>query len=294
MSLEFFWSNLKKSFHSRLKGEFVFTFHEGRCGSTILGDLLDQHPKINWAGEFYWLIYNSWREKWLNDRGVAKWTGYHEDLCYELEKMKRGELSILPEGEDIFSILEKKREISSEKFLGIEIQTLELDPFAISLEEYISKIKEKGAQRFIVLERKNQLRTAVSFSIARKNSQLHITSDKEEKITTIKIDPSSMILKARKKSLMEHLQEAKRNYNRIKNILEPEGYLYLCYEDDIFSDPVVGYTKVCQFLNIPTLQEEVFIRYNKTNPFSLKDIIENFEEIEKELSGTEFEWMLYE
>ncbi len=289
-----FWGNLKKNFDSRLKGELVFIFHEGRCGSTILADLLDQHPKIKWAGEIYWLIYNSWKKKWLSHKGLPKGTVFHEDLLHELQKMKRGEISILPEGEDVFSIVEKKRETSFEKFLGIEIQSFELEPFNICFKDYIQKIKEKATCRFIILERRNQLRTAVSFAIALKNSQLHITSDQETKVTTVKIDPTSMILKARKMTLMEHLQETKKNYNHIKNVLEPESLLYLSYEDDIFSDPTLAYTRVCEFLDIPALQEEIFIRYNKTNPFPLKDIIENFEEIEKELSGTEFEWMLYE
>ena len=28
-------------------------FHPGRCGSTVLGNLLNQHPSIEWDGEIY-------------------------------------------------------------------------------------------------------------------------------------------------------------------------------------------------------------------------------------------------
>ncbi|MGF1479266.1 MAG: hypothetical protein ACFB4I_07215 [Cyanophyceae cyanobacterium] len=31
----------------------IFMWHHGRCGSTVLGKLLDQHPDINWRGEIF-------------------------------------------------------------------------------------------------------------------------------------------------------------------------------------------------------------------------------------------------
>ena len=31
----------------------VAMFHSGRTGSTVLGDLLKQHPNVDWAGEIY-------------------------------------------------------------------------------------------------------------------------------------------------------------------------------------------------------------------------------------------------
>ncbi len=294
MSIETFWMSLKKNLHAKLNGEFVFVFHEGRCGSTILGDLLDQHPKIKWMAEPYWSILNSWRMKWLVHRGEEKDILFSKDLLNTYAKMKKGELNILPEGEDVFSALETWRKASTEKFLGVEIQFFELDLFNIRFKDYIQNVKEKGTPHFIVLERKNQLRTATSFLIAAKNLQFHITSDKKAQVTKIKINPSSMFLKDKEITLIEHLQETKRIYSHIKKVLLPEKHLYLSYEEDIASDPLVAYKKVCRFLNIQSLEEEAFIRYNKTNPFLLKDIIENFDEIVEELKETEFEWMLYE
>lgn len=66
----------------------------------------------------------------------------------------------------------------------------------------------------------------------------------------------------------------------------------MTYEDDISKDPLVGYKRICQFLGAGL--EKVSIRFGKTNPFKLSDIIINFEEVERILRGSPFEWMLYE
>ena len=68
--------------------------------------------------------------------------------------------------------------------------------------------------------------------------------------------------------------------------------LTLEYEDDILGNPRVAYEKTCEFLGIrpdgfaPDLAG--------INPFGVADMIENFQESEKCLSGTRFAWMLYD
>ena len=36
--------------------------HNGRCGSTVVGDLLAQNPNIHWASELYDIIAK-WKEE---------------------------------------------------------------------------------------------------------------------------------------------------------------------------------------------------------------------------------------
>jgi hypothetical protein len=66
--------------------------------------------------------------------------------------------------------------------------------------------------------------------------------------------------------------------------------LTLTYEDDIESDPMIGYRKMCDFLNI--VPEPMTVRFKKRNPFPLERIILNFEDVEAALRGSRFEWML--
>ena len=37
--------------------------HNGRCGSTVVGDLLAQNPNIHWASELYEPIIAKWKEE---------------------------------------------------------------------------------------------------------------------------------------------------------------------------------------------------------------------------------------
>ena len=39
----------------------VVMFHIGRCGSTVVSDLLGQHPDVHWASELYEPIFGKWR-----------------------------------------------------------------------------------------------------------------------------------------------------------------------------------------------------------------------------------------
>jgi len=64
----------------------------------------------------------------------------------------------------------------------------------------------------------------------------------------------------------------------------------ISYEKDILPDPMLAFKKVCVFLKIP--EAIVTSDYKRTNPFPLRQIIVNYEEVDKLLTGTRFEWML--
>ena len=66
----------------------------------------------------------------------------------------------------------------------------------------------------------------------------------------------------------------------------------MAYEDEISDDPRVAHRKVCEFLGLQPAPVE--IRFGKTNPFPLCELIRNFAEVESALRGTCFEWMLHE
>ena len=41
----------------------IMMLHNGRCGSTVVGDLLAQNPNIHWASELYEPIIAKWKEE---------------------------------------------------------------------------------------------------------------------------------------------------------------------------------------------------------------------------------------
>jgi hypothetical protein len=75
-------------------------------------------------------------------------------------------------------------------------------------------------------------------------------------------------------------------------LLVGRDVLDLTYEDDVAADPVRAYRRICYFLGVKN--EPVEIRYGRTTPQKLTEIIENFDEVKAALAGTEFEWMLAE
>jgi len=57
-------------------------------------------------------------------------------------------------------------------------------------------------------------------------------------------------------------------------------------------DPMDAYRKVCEFLRIDCQTAQP--SYGKVNPFELAEMVRNYEEVVDALSGTSFEWMLYD
>lgn len=52
-------------FTSLIRERNVVMFHCGRCGSSVVGGLLNQHTKVRWAGEIFENVrYKYGKESW--------------------------------------------------------------------------------------------------------------------------------------------------------------------------------------------------------------------------------------
>lgn len=67
-----------------------------------------------------------------------------------------------------------------------------------------------------------------------------------------------------------------RFYQELKEKL-PQGFLYICYEDDIEADPYKGYKKILEYFGYVT--KDVSIQLRQVNPKRLSDMIENYDEV---------------
>ena len=109
----------------------VAMFHVGRCGSTVVGNLLDQHQKIYWDGE---VVYNQ----------------YSFNNC-QLKPF------------DTKAFFRKQMLVAGSRFYGFEVKVHPEQQLAIlhqTLPELVNELTELGVEQFIVLERKNYLRRA--------------------------------------------------------------------------------------------------------------------------------------
>jgi hypothetical protein len=116
----------------------VVGWHIGRCGSTVLGTMLDQHPSIQWENE----IFNP------------------------LLRAKR-------EGRAVPAIDTALAEVAGRRTRPIQIAEVKfladqhLSVFGCSLEEMIEVFLSRGCSRFVILNRVNYLSRMVSHGFAR-------------------------------------------------------------------------------------------------------------------------------
>ncbi len=230
-------------------------FHTGRCGSTVLADLLDQHTQIVWDQES--VKPPLWR--------------------------RRG---------DIRKFLQLSSAWSFTNFVGFETKFYHVRFHGFSLDGYVSMLKELGFEHFIVLRRRNYLRQVLSSQILKLSSISHISASKAPQLTRIQLNAEKLSRQREEKTLVEHFEWMDKDYDELEGLLSNQNILCLRYEDDIAENPVAAYDKICEYLSVEA--EPVTVELGKGNPFALQDMIENFSEVEKTLSGTPYEWMLYD
>ena len=237
--------------------------HTGRVGSTVLADLLNQHSKIHWDGEFY-----------------IKQNEKHLKFIYE-NPMKFLNIKISQNTNDFYGF---ELKCSAKQLYGQHTINIDFDTF-------LKEIEKLNFNNFILLERKNYLKQFISFKFAKKTKILH-TKQKAKKINTLYIKPENCLWFKEKKTLIEHFKYLDNFYDNTKNIIKSKKHLLLTYEDDILHNPTVAYEKICDFLKIEYQNPKVNLK--RTNPFPLNEVIENYMEVENYLKGSKYEWMLYE
>ena len=159
----------------------------------------------------------------------------------------------------------------------------------MELSDYLDLLTGLQFNKFILLHRRNYLQNTVSGEVGRKKSSWH-EKLKVVQSTSVNIDISSVKIGQRYAPLLETFQYRDENYNRLKKLLSDQDVLSLTYEDDILENPIIAYNKVCEFLSVPG--QDPVVPLNRTNPFAYEEMIENFDEVEAVLRGTEYEWML--
>ena len=260
---------LKKLF---LNLPFIFTnpakivmFHLGRCGSTVLGNLLNQHLNIFWDSEIY-------------------------------EKIGRRSLPELYITSNPFKLI-RMRMLWAGRYYGFETKLMQkqniiYNPIGMSLPEFVDRLKKMGFDHFIILNRRNYLRQVVSGAIGFKNKLWHQPYIQKPFMTRIYLDVNNVPFGHNYKPLFARFDEFDATYKLLNHVLTNQRVLRLNYEDDVLQDPVKAYRRVCSFLGIDC--KKVSTRLRKMNPFDLSDIITNFGDIEIALRGTSYEWMLYD
>lgn len=256
----------KKLSFSKREKEFkgLIMFHIGRSGSTLLGDLLQQHKNIYWIGEIF---------DHITDQTIKKGKEQKPETFYE-------------------TLQELMEKVPKNKICGIEIKFYNLQNYQISIQDFLKQSQKMGFQHYIVLERKNYLKKIISSLVARKTLEWHLPPKIKATPSKIRIKTERIKIDNSAQSLKDHLIKYKKSFQQAKQALKEQNNLSLTYENDLLQNPQIAVEKVIKFLELESFTPK--IRYSKTTPFPVKLILLNFEEIQKYLAETEFEWMLNE
>ncbi|MPY87959.1 MAG: hypothetical protein GEU99_08565 [Luteitalea sp.] len=236
----------------------VAMFHTGRCGSQVLGDMLNQHPMIFWAGEIFQQHMKDKRKKAPNF---------------------------------VERTIDASRCTKASGIYGFETKHLPQLHFAewcinMALGDYVSLLRKLDFQKFIILHRENYLRRTISVEVLGKTKAPHSRSEVRA-VTKVSIDIDGSNGRIPLLDLFHSLDE---HYGMLKDLVAPEEILFLRYEQDILEDPRKAYRKICQFLRIEDAHPTVDLK--RTNPFAYEELIENLDEVRAALRNTKYRWML--
>lgn len=252
----------------RRRGNVVM-FHSGRVGSTVVGELLRQSPKIFWDREIYDRLFADHEKKY----GGIQRIGEVDPLVY----------------------LKQRASAVGAAYYGFEVAFRHLVVFGLDLPTYVEAVAAQGCQHFIVLERKNKLRSVISALVAKETAEYHVLSGKKPPRKSVTVDVERISMQRRNDwilPLVEVIDTFEHNYAEARRVLDGKQALFLTYEDDVLEDPRRAYQQACDFLGVAAPAAEV--RLTRTNPYPVRDLIENVADVERVLQGSGYEWMLDE
>ncbi|MEO8444147.1 MAG: hypothetical protein ABI567_03965, partial [Gammaproteobacteria bacterium] len=160
--------------------QLVTTFHIGRCGSTVLGDLLDQHPAVRWLGEIH---------EWAEFREQTAPAGAGSELIRRLRTRLPG---------------------VTKPVAGVEAKFYHLHDHGVPLEAFLNELRAEaagGTCRFIVLRRKNYLRKIVSSLAARQRGRWFARPGSPVPLVRLAINPERVCIDGDAQPLLDYLRD---------------------------------------------------------------------------------------
>jgi len=232
--------------------------HRGRCGSTVLGAMLDQNEQVYWDGEA--LMPPSLSERWLRRLQGARGVSNIRDLKVLMRYARTRSYVLSCKGQ----------------------------PGCSSISRLVRDLSDAGFDRFAVLERKNALRWLVSAEIGSQRQRWHLRQGDSPRLNPVWIP----LLYDQQKTLADRLHGLANWHKEVRDCLAGRPVLNLTYEDHVETDPARAYREVCEFMDVTATP--VRITQARLNPFPLTRLIANFNEVETALRRTGLEWMLQE
>ena len=242
----------------------VLMLHFGRCGSTVVGNLLRQHPKIAWDSE----ILQHRKQNLFPECAITK----------NPKRLIR--LRSLRASRPVFGF-----ELKPLPFMHLSSAQLNM-----SLPQFLTYLRELKITHLIFLSRKHYLRKLVSATVAQEKNIYEALVKTEVPLNQIKINCENTVMGGNQirqlfdcyDSISEKIREFGYSQNELK-------FLELEYQRDILGYPFKAFHKICDFLQLAP--SRVALKNAKVNTASITDIVCNMQEVRDALKDTQYEWM---
>lgn len=241
------------------------TFHTGRCGSTVMSNILNKHEGVRNDGEIYAQSY---------PRFIANGGG----------------LSPL-------DFLKMRKKVARKKNLiyGCEVKLFRgthLDRVGITIPEAARTFSEIGFGKFILLHRRNHLDRLISQLVANQRKEYVLRKGEQARIPKFTINIDGIRVGLNKYTLIEAIEAFEEDQDAMRETLRRDcaSYLELVYEEDILNDPNIAVQKVAGYVGFEFQRQETELRKVVQQP--KESFIVNYDNVRKRLRGTAHEWML--
>lgn len=108
----------------------------------------------------------------------------------------------------------------------------------------------------------------------------------------VRLDVKRVVIQGKNAPILELFEYMDEQFERLEKVLLNESVLKLSYEEDLLSDPTVGYKKVCSWMGLQAYPVNVTLK--RTNTRALTEVLENWDEVAACLEGTSYAWMLHD
>ena len=232
----------------------------GRTGSTLLFSLLEQVPHV--------LVTKP--KEFLNVRGTEP-DRYSSTQCAAL-----AEFATCNPGMAVFT------------HLKLHSPALQIDRRATTIEDMLARVETAGFAKFVHIRRRNALRIWLSIVrgwLGEPRVLFNRGQLSEEELRFLShVDPAQCV------AFIDQLERATAEIDRQ---LSSRRHVDIVYEEHLAGDPRLALAQLAtiECLEVPA---DLAIAYKVTNPWPVRESIENVDEIQAALDVTKHAWMLEE